>query len=111
MTNNVQHKAMDYMIRGITNKPKRDATAIFNALCLDRKSKSRTDLLASRLVRYHWDIQHMAYVKLEYVRQYQVTMQQAVAEGTRGDWGRFCEVLCEDALDLSVKPSVEPSDT
>jgi hypothetical protein len=36
----------------------------------------------------------MEAVKREYRQRYGVEMQQAVKEGTRGEWGRFCEGLC-----------------
>lgn len=36
----------------------------------------------------------MEAVKKEYKNRYGVDMQKAVAEGTRSDWGRFCEMLC-----------------
>lgn len=54
----------------------------------------RTELLISRLVRYHWDRPHMEAIKREYRRKYEVDMQTAVAAGTRGDVGRFCQMLC-----------------
>jgi len=36
----------------------------------------------------------MEAVKREYRIKYGVDMRTAVKEGTRGDWGRFCEGLC-----------------
>lgn len=36
----------------------------------------------------------MEAVKREFRTRYGVDMQQAVREGTRGDWGAFCEGLC-----------------
>lgn len=36
----------------------------------------------------------MEAVKREYRNRYGVDMQKAVAEGTRGEWGQFCEGLC-----------------
>ena len=36
----------------------------------------------------------MELVKKEYRSKYGIDMQVAVQEGTRGDWGRFCEMLC-----------------
>jgi hypothetical protein len=54
----------------------------------------RTELLISRLVRYHWDGIHMENVKREYRLRYGKELQTAVREGTRGRWGEFCEELC-----------------
>jgi hypothetical protein len=45
-------------------------------------------------VRYHWDRPHIEAVKREYRTRYGIEMQKAVAEGTKSDWGRFCEMLC-----------------
>lgn len=36
----------------------------------------------------------MEAIKREYRRKYEVDMQTAVAAGTRGDVGRFCQMLC-----------------
>jgi hypothetical protein len=36
----------------------------------------------------------MEAVKREYRGRYGVDMQVAVREGTKGEWGRFCEMLC-----------------
>jgi hypothetical protein len=36
----------------------------------------------------------MEAVKREYRTRYGVDMQKAVAEGTKGEWGHFCEMLC-----------------
>lgn len=36
----------------------------------------------------------MKAVKKEYKNRYGVDMQKAVAEGTEGEWGQFCEMLC-----------------
>lgn len=76
------------------NKPVRDALLINHALTLSRSDSLRTELLVSRLIRYHWDRPHMELVKREYLTRYGVEMQTAVREGTKGECGRFCEMLC-----------------
>lgn len=76
------------------NKPVRDALLINHALSLSRSDSLRTELLVSRLVRYHWDRPHMEQIKREYRLRYKVDMQTAVREGTKGEIGRFCEMLC-----------------
>lgn len=83
-----------HILNGVINKPVRDALLVQHALSLSKSDSIRTELLISRLVRYHWDRPHMEAVKREYRTRYGVDMQKAVKEGTRGDWGRFCEGLC-----------------
>jgi hypothetical protein len=78
----------------VINKPVRDALLIHHALALSKSDALRTELLISRLVRYHWDRPHMEAVKREYRTRYGVDMQSAVREGTRGDVGEFCTQLC-----------------
>jgi hypothetical protein len=51
-------------------------------------------LLISRLVRFHWDPMHMQAVKRAYRERYGTDLQQAVKEGTSGQWGHFCRELC-----------------
>jgi hypothetical protein len=36
----------------------------------------------------------MEAVKREYRNRYGIDMRKAVVQGTRGDWGHFCEMLC-----------------
>lgn len=76
----------------------RDALLLHQALSLSsgrhEKENMRTELLISRLVRYHWDRFHMEAVKKEYKARYNVELIEAVRDGTKGDWGRFCEQLC-----------------
>lgn len=45
----------------------------------------------------------MEAVKREYRVRYHMDMQQAVAEGTRGDWGHFCEMLCVRRMSDEVR--------
>ncbi|PMD25900.1 Annexin, partial [Hyaloscypha hepaticicola] len=83
-----------HILNGVINKPVRDALLVHHALNLSKSDSIRTELLISRLVRYHWDRVHMEAVKREYRTRYGVDMQKAVAEGTKGEWGHFCEMLC-----------------
>ena len=73
------------------NKPVRDALLVNHALKLSKSDAIRTELLISRLLRYHWDRSHMEAVKREYRARYGVEMQQAVREGTRGEWAPVFE--------------------
>lgn len=45
-------------------------------------------------MRYHWDGKHMAEVKKAYLKRYGKNMQEAVKDGTSGEWGQFCSELC-----------------
>ncbi|RFU35048.1 hypothetical protein B7463_g1329, partial [Scytalidium lignicola] len=90
---NLVGELLAHILNGVINKPVRDALLIHHALSLSKSDSLRTELLISRLVRYHWDRPHMEAVKREYRNRYGIEMQQAVAEGTRGDWGHFCEMF------------------
>lgn len=68
--------------------------SINHALTASKKDGLRRELLTSRLVRYHWDGQHMTQVKKEYAKRYSKDMQEAVKDGTSGEWGQFCAELC-----------------
>ncbi|KAH8686021.1 hypothetical protein BGZ60DRAFT_107141 [Tricladium varicosporioides] len=91
---NLVGELLAHILNGVINKPVRDALLVHHALSLSKSDSIRTELLISRLVRYHWDRPHMEAVKREFRTRYGVDMQQAVREGTRGDWGIFCEGLC-----------------
>ena len=45
----------------------------------------------------------MEAIKREYRQRYGVDMQAAVRDGTRGEWGRFCEMLCVRRMGDEVK--------
>jgi hypothetical protein len=91
---NTKGEMLAHILNGVINKPVRDALLVHHALSLSKSDSIRTELLISRLVRYHWDRPHMELVKKEYRARYGVEMQAAVREGTRGEWGHFCEMLC-----------------
>jgi len=90
-----QGEMLAHILNGVINKPVRDALLIHHALSLSKSDSIRTELLISRLVRYHWDRPHMEAVKREYRTRYGVDMQVAVREGTRGEWGHFCDEVRE----------------
>ncbi|RDW61560.1 hypothetical protein BP5796_11452 [Coleophoma crateriformis] len=92
-----------HILNGVINKPVRDALLLNHALTLSKSDSIRTELLISRLVRYHWDRLHFEAVKREYRNRYGTDLQRAVADGTRGEWGRFCEMLCVRRMGDEVK--------
>ena len=85
------------------NKPVRDALLVHHALTASRKDDLRRELLISRLVRFHWDLHHMADVKAAFAERYGKDLQQAVREGTSGEWGEFCKALCISRMPDAVK--------
>ena len=72
----------------------RDALLLHHALT--RKDELRRELLTSRLVRYHWDREHLAAIKRAYREKHHQDLSVAVAEATRGtgEWGAFMRELC-----------------
>ena len=62
---------------------------------LSETSKDRTELLISRLVRYHWEPKHLDQVKVEYKRKYGKSLEKEMREETKGDFGEFCERLLD----------------
>ncbi|KID60353.1 annexin ANXC4, partial [Metarhizium hybridum] len=83
-----------HILNGVINRPVRDALLLNHALTASRKDGLRRELLISRLVRFHWDPAHMQAVKRSYRERYGVDLQEAVREGTSGQWGEFCRELC-----------------
>ncbi|KAA8570022.1 hypothetical protein MFRU_005g01850 [Monilinia fructicola] len=91
---NLVGELLAHILNGIINKPVRDALLVHHALTLSTRDSLRTELLISRLVRYHWDRKHLEEIKREYRSRYGIEMQDAVSQGVRGDLGRFLEGLC-----------------
>ncbi|KAI9640048.1 hypothetical protein NHQ30_011612 [Ciborinia camelliae] len=91
---NLVGELLAHILNGIINKPVRDAILVHHALTLSTRDALRTELLISRLVRYHWDRKHLEEIKREYRSRYGIEMQEAVGQGVRGDLGRFLEALC-----------------
>jgi hypothetical protein len=83
---------MAHILNGIINKPVRDAMLLHHALSASRKDPLRRELLISRLVRCHWDSNHLAQVKLEYETRYGGELVHAIEDATKGP---LCDFLCE----------------
>lgn len=88
----MQGETLAHIINGVLNRPVRDALLLHQAL--GETSKDRTELLVSRLVRFHWDPRHLAKVKEAYRKKYGTRLEQDVEEGTKGDFSEFCSRLC-----------------
>ncbi|KAL8667185.1 MAG: hypothetical protein Q9202_000757 [Teloschistes flavicans] len=93
---NLVGETLAHILNGVLNRPVRDALLLHQAIT--ETSKDRTELLVSRLVRFHWEPKHLEKVKLEYRRKYGSSLEHDVAEGTRGDFGEFMVGLCKGGV-------------
>lgn len=88
----IQGETLAHILNGVLNRPVRDALLLHQAI--NETSKDRTELLVSRLVRFHWEPKHLEKVKQEYRRKYGNKLEHDIQEGTKGDFGEFCLGLC-----------------
>ncbi|KAL9021822.1 MAG: hypothetical protein Q9185_000949 [Variospora sp. 1 TL-2023] len=89
---NLVGETLAHILNGVLNRPVRDALLLHQAI--NETSKDRTELLVSRLVRFHWEPKHLEKVKQEYRRKYGNKLEHDIQEGTKGDFGEFCLGLC-----------------
>lgn len=93
-----------HILNGVINKPVRDALLVHHALTTSKRDELRRELLISRLVRFHWDGNHMAAIKAAYRSRYNRDMQEAIRDATGNkDWGLFCRELCITRVPDDVK--------
>ncbi|KAL6713523.1 hypothetical protein ACLMJK_008988 [Lecanora helva] len=78
---NLVGETLAHILNGVLNRPVRDALLLHQAL--EETSKDRSDLLVSRLVRFHWEPNHMEKIKLAYKQKYGERLETAIDEGTR----------------------------
>ncbi|MCJ1245816.1 hypothetical protein MMC30_003020 [Trapelia coarctata] len=90
---NLVGETLAHILNGVINRPVRDALLLHQALA--ETSKDRTELLISRLVRYHWEPKHLEKVKVEYKRKYDRRLERDLEEGTAGGFGEFVMGLLE----------------
>ena len=83
-----QGETLAHILNGVLNRPVRDALLLRQALT--ETAKDRTELLVSRLVRFHWEPRHFEKVKAEYKKKYGKSLEREVEEGTKGGFGEFC---------------------
>ncbi|KAI9848341.1 MAG: hypothetical protein M1838_000557 [Thelocarpon superellum] len=88
---NLVGETLAHILNGLINRPVRDALLLHQAI--EETGKERTELLISRLVRYHWDRPHLERVKQEFRARYGEELATALAESTKGDFGEFCVEL------------------
>ncbi|KAK0729854.1 hypothetical protein B0H67DRAFT_596163 [Lasiosphaeris hirsuta] len=91
---NLVGEVLAHILNGVINKPYRDAILLNHALMASRRDSLRRELLISRLVRFHWDADHMARVRKEYLDHYGRELKSAVGDATSGELGDFCRELC-----------------
>ena len=89
----IQGETLAHILNGALNRPVRDALLLRQALT--ETAKDRTELLVSRLVRFHWEPRHFERVKVEYKRKYGKSLERDIEEGTKGDFGEFCVRVVE----------------
>ncbi|KAH8432434.1 uncharacterized protein LDX57_010070 [Aspergillus melleus] len=93
-SNNLVGEVLTHILNGAINRPRRDAVLLYQAIREPPTSDYRSDLIISRLVRLHWEPQHLEQVKNEYSRRYQELVEEAIAEQLASpeerDWRDFC---------------------
>lgn len=77
--------ALVAILRGATDPVKRDVELLSGAL---GPVKVNDDLLIERVVRLHWNKQHMQLVKEEFKKTKKRNLVQAVSDATSGDYKR-----------------------
>ncbi|CAK7271868.1 hypothetical protein SEPCBS119000_004827 [Sporothrix epigloea] len=101
---NLVGEMLAHILNGVINKPVRDALLVHHALTTSKRDELRRELLISRLVRFHWDGNHMAAIKAAYRSRYNRDMQEAIRDATgNSDWGLFCRELCITRIPDDVK--------
>lgn len=85
-----QRQALTYIVDGALNKVARDARLLEDAMA---GIGTKNDLLISRLVRIHWDPQHLAAVKREYFNIYHRDLGARIKGETSGNYERMLLTL------------------
>jgi len=70
-------EALLHILNGILNKPARDARLLEESM---KGVGTRDELLVARLVRIHWDPDHMAAVKDAYKEKYKMTLKDRIID-------------------------------
>ncbi|KAI9733342.1 MAG: hypothetical protein M1834_003426 [Cirrosporium novae-zelandiae] len=84
-------ETLTHIINGALSRPLRDAMLLHQSLSESSKDANRTELLVSRLVRYHWEPRHMERVKSEYRERYGAKLEHDIEDiFGKGDFKEFC---------------------
>ncbi|EGC41676.1 annexin [Histoplasma capsulatum var. duboisii H88] len=91
---NLVGETLVHVLNGALNRPMRDALLLHQAISESGTGRERAELLISRLVRMHWEPNHLEHVKSEYKRRYKQSVEDAidreVINGVHKDWAEFC---------------------
>lgn len=86
-------------MNGVINRPARDALLLRHAIRdiadHNKDEELRYELLISRLVRFHWDRAHLERVKKEYFVKGARSLEEDIADATKGDFRGFMLGLCD----------------
>lgn len=80
------------MLRGATDRAMRDAVLLEDTM---RGVGTKDDMLLNRVIRYHWDRNHMAQVKGAYRHRYRQELATRIKGETRGDFERLLSACIE----------------
>ncbi|KAK6353328.1 hypothetical protein TWF696_005298 [Orbilia brochopaga] len=79
-------EALLHVLNGVLNKPARDARLLEESM---KGVGTRDDLLVARLVRIHWDPDHMAAVKEAYKAKYNMSLKERILNECSGSYQEF----------------------
>ncbi|OAX81485.1 hypothetical protein ACJ72_04170 [Emergomyces africanus] len=98
---NLVGETLVHVLNGALNRPMRDALLLHQAIAESGTGRERAELLISRLVRMHWEPNHLERVKSEYKRRYRQSVEDAIDEevinGVQKDWAEFCVGLVKSS--------------
>ena len=94
-----QGEGILHILNGVLNKPARDAKLLEMSM---KGVGTRDDLLIARLIRIHWDPEHMQAVKEAYKEKYGMTLRERIQGDTSGDYQTFLVAMLSDRI--GIKP-------
>ncbi|KAK6330982.1 hypothetical protein TWF718_003176 [Orbilia javanica] len=79
-------EALLHVLNGVLNKPARDARLLEESM---KGVGTRDDLLVARLVRIHWDPEHLTAVKEAYKTKYGMSLKERIKGECSGSYQEF----------------------
>ncbi|KAK6496434.1 hypothetical protein TWF481_002452 [Arthrobotrys musiformis] len=79
-------EALLHVLNGVLNKPARDARLLEESM---KGVGTRDDLLVARLVRIHWDAEHLTAVKEAYKTKYGMSLKERIKGECSGSYQEF----------------------
>jgi annexin A7/11 len=83
--------ALLHIIRGATDPVMRDAMLLEETM---KGMGTKDSLLINRVVRFHWDREHMRQVKVAYQKKYGKSLVSRIKSETKGDYERLLVACC-----------------